>query len=58
MTGAIEKSSNWIIIGSGNGVSPSQHQVINWTNTELLSVIPLGTHFIEIPIEIKIFSSN
>ena len=35
-------SVNWIIIGSGNGLSPVRHQAITWTNDGLLSI---GLHF-------------
>ena len=33
-----------IIIGSDNGLSLGWHQAIIWTNTELLSIRPLGTN--------------
>ena len=35
---------NCVNIGAGNGLSPSQHQAINWTNAELLSTGPLGAN--------------
>ena len=44
------------IIGSGNGLSPEQHQAIIWTNAGLLLIGPLGTHFNEILIKIQTFS--
>ena len=44
------------IIGSDNGLSPGQRQAIIWTNTGILLIGPLGTHFSEILIEIDIFS--
>ena len=44
-----------INIGSGNGLSPVQHQTITWTKGSLLSIGPLGTNFNEIWIEIQIF---
>ena len=40
------------IIGSDNGLSPGQRQAITWTNTVLLSIVPLGTNFSEIWIRI------
>ena len=43
------------IIGSDNGLAPSRHQAIIWTNTILLFQ-PLGRNFGEISIEIHIFS--
>ena len=47
-------SVNWVIIGSGNGLSPVRHQAITRTNADLLSVGLLGTHFSEIWIRILI----
>ena len=44
------------IIGLDNGLSPGRHRAIIWTNTEILLIGPLGTHFSEILIEIVIFS--
>ena len=29
-------SGNWVIIGSGDGLSPAWHQILNYTNTALL----------------------
>ena len=49
---------NWLIIGSGNGLSPGRHQAIAWTNAGLLSTGPLGTKFSEILIKIHTFSVN
>ena len=46
--------SNWIIIGSGNGLSPVRRQTITWTNAGLLSIGLLGTNFSEILIGIFI----
>ena len=34
----------WVIIGSGNGLSPVQCQAINWTNVGLWSIGLLGTN--------------
>ena len=31
-------SVNWIIIGSGNGLSPTRRQAITWTGDDLLSI--------------------
>ena len=42
------------IIGSDNGLSPSRRQAIIWTNTDILSIGPLGTNFCEILIGIFI----
>ena len=44
--------------GSDNGLSPVQRQAIIWTNSELLSIGPLGRNFSEICIEIQTFSSK
>ena len=44
------------IIGSNNGLSPSGHQAILWTNAGILLMGPLGTNFNEILIEIHTFS--
>ena len=38
---------NWVIIGSGNGLSPVRCQAIIWSNAGLLSIGLLGTHFSE-----------
>ena len=47
---------NWVIIGSGNGLSPDRRQAITWTNADLLSIGLLGTYFSEIWIGILSFS--
>ena len=47
---------NLTIIGSDNGLAPSWHQAIIWTNTGILLTGPLGTNFTEILIEIITFS--
>ena len=44
------------IIVSDNGLSPSRHQAIIWTNAGILLIRPLGTNFNEILIEIHTFS--
>ena len=44
------------IIGSDNGLSPGRRQAIIWTNAGILLIGTLGTNFIEILIEILIFS--
>ena len=41
-----------IIIGSDNGLSPGQHQAIIWNNAGMMLIVPLGTNFSEILIEI------
>ena len=48
--------ANWVINGSGNGLSPVRHQAITWTNADILSIRPLGTNFTEIRITIHNFS--
>ena len=45
-----------IIIASDNGLSPSRHQAIIWTNAGILLIRPLGLNFSEILIEIHTFS--
>ena len=47
--------SKLIIIGSDNGLWPSQRQAIIWTNARILSIRPLGTKLIETLIEIYTF---
>ena len=37
-----------IIIGSGNGLSPVRPQATSWTNSDLVSIEPLGSNFGEI----------
>ena len=48
--------SKLIIIGSGNGFSPSRRQAIIWTNAGILLIGPLETNFSEILIKIHISS--
>ena len=48
--------SELTIIGSDNGLLPSRHQAIIWTNAGILLIGPLGTNFNEILIEIYIIS--
>ena len=43
-------------IGSDNGLSPGQRQVIIWTNAGILLIGPLGTNLTEILSEIHTFS--
>ena len=38
-------SVNWVIIGSGNGLSPVWRQAITWINDALLSIGHYGTNF-------------
>ena len=47
---------NWVIIGSGNGLSPVRRQAITWTNADLLPIGLLGTYFSDIWIGILSFS--
>ena len=49
---------NLTIIGSNNGLSPSRHRAIIWTNAGILSIGHFGINFSEIFIEILIFSLN
>ena len=46
----------YAIIVSDNGLSPVWCQAISWTNTDLLSIGPLGTNFGEISIKINTLS--
>ena len=48
--------SNLTTIGSDNGLSPERHLAIICTNAGILLIGPLGTNFIEILVEIQIFS--
>ena len=47
---------NITIIGPDNGLSPSRHQAIIWTNAGILLIGPWGTNFSEILIGIHTFS--
>ena len=47
---------NQPIIGSDNGLSPSQRQAIIWTNAGILLIRTFGTNFSEILSEIHTFS--
>ena len=44
----MDKYASWIIIGSGNGLSPVRRQAITWTSDVLLLIGPSGTKFSEI----------
>ena len=48
--------SKLVLIGSGNGLVPFQHQAIIWTNADTLSIRPQGTYFNEILFQIQKFS--
>ena len=48
-------SWNWVIIGSGNGLSSGRRQAIIWTNAGILLIGPVGTNR-EILFEIHTFS--
>ena len=39
---------NWVIIGSGKGLSPVRRQAVTWTSADLLSIGLLGIYFSEI----------
>ena len=54
----IYASMNWVIIASGNGLSPVRHQAITWTNAGLLSIGPLGTYLSEFESEFYHFHSR
>ena len=43
------------IIGSDNGLSPERCQAIIWTNAGILLIVPLGTNFSEVLIEVQHF---
>ena len=51
-------SSNWAIIGPDNGLLPSRHQAIIWTNVDLLSTGFLETNYSEISIKTQQFLSR
>ena len=44
----LQWSLSYLIIGSGNGLSPVRCHAIAWTNTDLLSIGPSGTNFSDI----------
>ena len=44
---------NWVRTGSRNGLSPVRCQTITWSNSDLQSIGPSGTNFIEIWIKIQ-----
>ena len=46
----------WVIIASGNGLSPVRQQAITWTNADILSIGPPGANFPEIWIKVPLFS--
>ena len=37
---------NFTIIGSDNGLPPNSSQIILWTNADILSIGPPGTHLL------------
>ena len=49
------KSVSWAIIGSDNSLSLNRRQTIIWTNAELFLIVPCGTNFSEIWIQIPTF---
>ena len=49
-------SEIWLIIGSGNGLSPVWCQVFTWTNADSSPIRPPRTYFNEILIEIQAYS--
>ena len=48
----IGSGNNWIISGSGNGLTPNLHQAISWINYYLLSLGP-KTHLNKIAIKMQ-----
>ena len=50
----IYASVNLVVIGTSNGLSPARCQAITCTNTDLLSIVPLGTNFSGIRIKIHV----
>ena len=52
----IYASENKAIIDSDSGLLPARRRAIIWTNECILLIWPLGINFIEIKIEIQIFS--
>ena len=48
-------SLGWVVIGSGNGLSPMPHKAIICTNADSSSVETLGTNFSEIESKHNIF---
>ena len=51
--GRIYTSTNWVNIGSDNGLLPVRRQTVTWANGDLLSIGPLGIDFGEIWIQNK-----
>ena len=49
---------DWVIISSGNGLSPAWCHAIIWTNADSLSTGALATNTDEISIKIQIFFSK
>ena len=49
-------AGNLTNIGSDNGLSPGRRQAITWTNVGMMFIVPLGTHFSEMLVEIQTFS--
>ena len=43
----------WDITGFGNGLTPVRHHAITWTNADLSSIRPLGTHLMKFYLEFK-----
>ena len=50
------REAYYVIIGSGNGLSPLRRQTITWINVDFFSIAHLGTNFIEIRVKIQQFS--
>ena len=49
------ESVNWVIIGSGNGLSSMRRQAITWTNDDLLLTGQIETNFSEVGKNTNIF---
>ena len=52
----IYASTNGVVVGSGNGMSPIRRHVVTWIKHDLLSIESLGTSFCGISIKIHEFA--
>ena len=48
-------SLEWVIISSGNGLSPVWYQAITWINGDLLSIRPMRTNSVKLWSKFKYF---
>ena len=51
----IHASTNWVIISSGDDLSPIQRQAITWTNYDLFSIGHFGTNLSDICVKRQYF---